>query len=50
MSDVNKSNASGEDKRGLELSGDDALYLRWAQDIGFDLEVQKWLGKTEQVR
>lgn len=40
MSDENKSNSSEEDKRGLDLSEDDALYLRWAQDIGFNLEIQ----------
>lgn len=40
MSDEDKFKASEVDKSGLDLSGDDALYLRWAQDIGFNLDVQ----------
>jgi len=32
------SNAVGQED--LDLSGDEALYLRWARDIGFDLEVR----------
>jgi hypothetical protein len=40
MPDEIKSRASSEDQGSLDLAGDDALYLRWAQDIGFNLEVQ----------
>jgi hypothetical protein len=40
MSDENKSKSTYEDKIGLDLSEDDALYLRWAQDIGFNLEIR----------
>ena len=40
MQDESKSTTSTEDQGSLDLTGDDALYLRWAQDIGFNLEVQ----------
>ena len=40
MQDESKSTTSKEDQWSLDLTGDDALYLRWAQDIGFNLEVQ----------
>ncbi len=40
MQDESKSTSSAEDQGSLDLTGDDALYLRWAQDIGFNLEVQ----------
>lgn len=39
MPDKSKSTSSSEDQGSLDLTGDDALYLRWAQDIGFNLEV-----------
>jgi len=39
MPDESKSTSSSEDQGSLDLTGDDALYLRWAQDIGFNLEV-----------
>ena len=40
MQDESKSTTSKEDQWSLDLTGDDALYLQWAQDIGFNLEVQ----------
>jgi len=40
MTDQDESSSVANEQENLDLSGDDALYLRWARDIGFNLEVQ----------
>lgn len=42
MSDADADKIAGqvESPKNLDLSGDDAAYLRWARDIGFDQEIQ----------
>lgn len=38
--DADKLASQVESPENLDLSGDDAAYLRWARDIGFDQEIQ----------
>lgn len=38
--DADKPASQAESPENLDLSGDDAAYLRWARDIGFDQEIQ----------
>ena len=40
MSDTDKAEDQSENPQSLDLSGDDAAYVRWARDIGFDQVVQ----------
>ena len=40
MANVDNFTNRADDHEGLNLSGDDALYLMWARDIGFNLEIQ----------
>ena len=40
MQDESKSISSAEGQVTLELTGGDALYLRWAQDLSFNVEIQ----------
>jgi len=40
MSDQQRSSRDADEQANLDLSGDDAVYLRWARDIGFNLDIQ----------
>lgn len=40
MTDQDEFSRIANEQKNLDLSGDDALYLMWAREIGFNLEIQ----------